>query len=114
MRNKSTDVDIMSLVCRSRSSLGSFPLFLLSCILLQEHAALGNPGCNDQAVTGYSSLDGCTAQELKTKQLRVVYLDKQYVTQNQAAIAKAKDLGRSYAFASTCEKAATALPEWYA
>ena len=45
---------------------------------------------------------------MQASKLRVVYLDKQFVTQNQAAIAKVA----KYAFAKTCETPATAVPEW--
>jgi hypothetical protein len=71
-------------------------------------------GCDTANIGGYASPNGCTLQAMRATPLRVVYLDKQYVTQNQAAIEKAKSLGRSYVFASSCEKAATALPEWSA
>ncbi len=44
--------------------------------------------------------------------LRVVYLDGPYVTQNEAAISKAKFMNTSYEFGVTCESAETAIPEW--
>jgi hypothetical protein len=44
---------------------------------------------------------------------RVAYLDKQYITQNQAAVAKVSALGGKYAFGKTCDNISTAVPEWY-
>jgi hypothetical protein len=40
------------------------------------------------------------------------YFDKQYVTQNQAAIARVKELGSKYSLGQTCENALTAVPDW--
>lgn len=71
------------------------------------------PDCQQESVIGYGSLQGCILNSIQTNQLKVVYLDKQYVTQNQVAIAKAKANGNSYAFAKTCENPATAVPEWF-
>ncbi len=88
---------------------------LVASLALHLQSVRGDPmgsGCETTADGGYASPTGCILQAMRATPLRVVYLDKQYVTQNQAAIEKAKSLGRSYAFASTCEKAATALPEW--
>ena len=88
---------------------------LVASLVLQLRSVHGDPvgsGCETAADGGFASPNGCILQAMRATSLRVVYLDKQYVTQNQAAIEKAKSLGRSYAFASTCEKAATALPEW--
>jgi hypothetical protein len=50
---------------------------------------------------------------MQSSPLRVVYLDKQYVTQNHVVISKMKELGKPYVFASTCQREATAIPEWY-
>ena len=61
---------------------------------------------------GYASSEGCIRNSMRTNQLRVVYLDAPYVTQNQAAIAKVKEHGQSYEFSETCENPPTALPEW--
>ncbi len=44
--------------------------------------------------------------------LRVVYLDGPYVTQNQAAISKSKEMGVNYEFGVTCDSAEAAIPEW--
>ncbi len=65
--------------------------------------------CVPASVGGYASPSGCILQQIKSTPLRVVYLDKQYVTQNQAANAK---VGDSYVFGRTCENAKTAVPEW--
>ena len=62
----------------------------------------------------YPGSSSCSFELKKSSPLRVFYLDKQYVTQNQAAIAKAASLGMNYTFANTCESHSTALPEWYA
>jgi hypothetical protein len=90
---------------------------LVASLAQQLRSVRGDPvglGCDTANIGGYASPNGCTLQAMRATPLRVVYLDKQYVTQNQAAIEKAKSLGRSYVFASSCEKAATALPEWSA
>ena len=70
------------------------------------------PNCNSQASVGYASSSGCIFSAIQNTPLRVVYLDKQYVTQNQAAIAKATALGLNYTFGKTCENPTTAVPEW--
>ncbi len=78
----------------------------------------GEPGssrvCEPAGVSFYESLESCTLQQIKSKPLRVVFLDKQYVTQNNAAISKLEEQNQSYVFADTCENHATAIPEWYA
>ena len=61
---------------------------------------------------GYATSFGCFLQNGENKPLRVVYLDKQYVTQNQAAIDSATARGMKYTFSQTCESTATAVPEW--
>jgi hypothetical protein len=60
----------------------------------------------------YDSPESCKLKEIQSKPLRVVYLDKQYVTQNSVVISKLEQLNQSYKFASTCEKHETAIPEW--
>jgi hypothetical protein len=50
---------------------------------------------------------------MQQNQLKIVYLDKQFVTVNQAAIATIRSFGRPYVFASTCESDLTAVPEWF-
>ncbi len=60
------------------------------------------------------SFDSSTIKGIKSKPLRVVFLDKQYVTQNKVVISKMEQQNLSYVFANTCEKPATAIPEWYA
>jgi hypothetical protein len=75
-------------------------------------SATGN--CEPSGVGLYDSPKGCTLQGIKSKPLRVVYLDKQYVTQNQVVISIMEKRNQSYVFANTCEKPATAIPEWYA
>ena len=70
--------------------------------------------CEPAGVGLYDSPKGCALQGIKSKPLRVVYLDKKYVTQNQVVISIVEKLNQSYVFANTCEKSATAIPEWYA
>jgi hypothetical protein len=69
--------------------------------------------CAKEEISGFSSPEGCRLKEMKASKLRVVYLDKQYVTQNNAAIQHAdSSSNKSYVFGHTCETAATAIPEW--
>jgi hypothetical protein len=68
--------------------------------------------CVPEEIGGFASPNGCTRLKMRSNRLRVAYLDKQFVTQNNPAIEKAKSLGRQYSFGQTCEQAATALPEW--
>jgi hypothetical protein len=68
--------------------------------------------CLIQEVAGFSSPKGCIYKKLQRGPLRVIYLDVQYIVQNQVAIAKTKALGREYGFWDTCDSAATAIPEW--
>jgi hypothetical protein len=75
--------------------------------------AAGNEGCVPGTTGGYASMQNCDLQNIQSRPLKVAYLDKQYVTQNQVVIAKMKALNQPYVFASTCEKDATAIPEWY-
>ena len=75
----------------------------------------GNAGASDcllQGIAGFSSPRGCIFDKLRKSPLRVIYLDVQYIVQNQVAIAKTKELGREYSFWDTCDSAATAIPEW--
>ena len=65
--------------------------------------------CVPASIGGYASPSGCILQQIKSTPLRVAFLDKQYVTQNQAANAK---VGDAYIFGKTCENAKTAVPEW--
>ncbi len=76
------------------------------------NSAMGT--CEPAGVGLYDSPRGCALQGIKSKPLRVVYLDKEYVTQNQVVISIVEKLNQSYVFANTCEKSATAIPEWYA
>jgi hypothetical protein len=72
----------------------------------------GSGACDSAA--DHDSLGGCTLQGIKSNTLRVVYLDKQYVTQNKVVISMMEKLNQSYVYARTCERLATAVPEWYA
>jgi len=49
---------------------------------------------------------------MQDKRVRVVYLDKQYVTSNAPAVQKAKLQGIEYVSGKTCDQVATAMPEW--
>ena len=69
-------------------------------------------GCQQESVVGFSSTAGCTFDSIRAGPLRVFYLDEQYVTQNQAAIAKVQALGLTYSFGETCDDPVTAVPEW--
>jgi hypothetical protein len=69
--------------------------------------------CEKEEISGYSSQGGCSLKAMKSTKLRVVYLEKQYVTQNNAAIKQTNILtNNSYVFGRTCETAETAIPEW--
>jgi hypothetical protein len=68
--------------------------------------------CQQESIVGYDSPNGCVRAKMKSSPLRVAYLDSQYVTQNQAAIARTKALGMNYIFDYSCESSATAVPEW--
>ncbi len=68
--------------------------------------------CEPASLDLYDDLESCALKKIQSKPLRVVYLDKQYVTQNNVVISKLEQLNQSYVFASTCEKASTAIPEW--
>jgi hypothetical protein len=75
--------------------------------------AAGIEGCVPGNLGGYASMQNCDLQDIQSRPLKVAYLDKQYVTQNQVVIAKMKALNKPYVFANTCERDATAIPEWY-
>ena len=62
--------------------------------------------------TDYVVPSPCLSARVRSSPLRVVYLDKQYTTQNHAAIAKVESLGLNYTFGKTCELQSTAVPEW--
>ena len=63
--------------------------------------------------TDYVVPSPCLSARVRSSPLRVVYLDKQYTTQNHAAIAKVESLGLNYTFGKTCELQSTAVPEWW-
>ena len=93
-------------------------IFLLFFSLLQLPMMQGQgnsnlSSCVDASTMGYANPSSCTLMEIQNGPLRVVFLDKQYVTQNQAAINSATAKGINYTFGSTCEHASTAVPEWY-
>ncbi len=89
----------------SRFMIYFLPTFLQGALCDGENSS----ECVPASVGGYASPSGCILQQMKSAPLRVVYLDKQYVTQNQVANAK---VGDSYIFGRTCENAKTAVPEW--
>ncbi len=57
--------------------------------------------------------DACAIRKIKTTKIRIVYLDKQYNTQNQPAMDAATSRGMPYAFGQTCDSSSTAIPEWF-
>ena len=67
--------------------------------------------CVDEGKEGYSSPNGCRLKQIRSSPLRVVYLDTQYVTQNNAAIAKMKSLNQDYVFGETCDSP-DSIAEW--
>jgi hypothetical protein len=84
-------------------------MVIASALLVQSESDSCVPGNTG----GYGSMNECSLRGIQSKPLRVAYLDKQYVTQNQVVISKMNELNKPYVFASTCEKDATAIPEWY-
>ena len=89
-------------------------VFLASCAdnaCAQSNSS--DPDCLLQEIAGFSSPRGCIYKKLQSGPLRVIYLDVQYIVQNQVAIAKTRALGREYGFWDTCDTAATAIPEWW-
>ena len=92
-------------------------VLIIALILSASSAVLAgnssaNTSCQAQTVVGYGSLNGCTYDAIRKGPLRVIYLDSQYVTQNQAARAKVESMGMNYSFGETCDDAATAVAEW--
>ena len=93
------------------------PSRILSCVYLAIIFAgrpdVGN-GVSAALLCGndYAVPSPCLSENVASAPLRVVYLDKQYTTQNQAAIAKIESLGLNYTFGSSCEHKSTAVPEW--
>jgi hypothetical protein len=69
--------------------------------------------CLIQEIAGFDSPRGCILKKMRSSPFRVIYLDVQYIVQNDVAIAKMQSLGKQYAFWDTCDTAATAIPEWY-
>ena len=87
-------------------------LISIQCIAIHFYSVFGDSSCVAANVSGYGSQNNCILQEIQATPLRVAFLDKQYVTQNQAAIDSATARGITYAFGKTCENAKTAVPEW--
>jgi hypothetical protein len=85
----------------------------LLVVAFAAHWSSGSGACVPGNVGGYAAKNDCDLEGIQTNPLRVAYLDKQYVTQNQVVISKMKAMNKPYVFASTCEKDATAIPEWY-
>eukprot|EP00292_Cryptomonas_paramecium_P013196 CAMPEP_0113674476 /NCGR_PEP_ID=MMETSP0038_2-20120614/7436_1 /TAXON_ID=2898 /ORGANISM="Cryptomonas paramecium" /LENGTH=221 /DNA_ID=CAMNT_0000591053 /DNA_START=64 /DNA_END=726 /DNA_ORIENTATION=- /assembly_acc=CAM_ASM_000170 len=88
----------------------------LLTLLLGAHICLvagDNFSCALQSDVGYADPNVCDLVKLQHRPFRVAFIDKQYVTQNSAAVAKAKSLGLSYIYGRTCENVATALPECF-
>ena len=90
---------------------------IFSCLLLG-FAVPGScqtrqsPSCIPPAVIGYASEKNCVLLKLRTLPLKVAFVDKEFVTQNQAAVDKVTSLGMHYAFGKTCDQESTAVPEW--
>ena len=97
---------------RGCSQLDLLFVAITAAQIMAMHGVSGSDGCVSQLVGGFS-INECGLRAIQSKPLRVAYLDKQYVTQNQVVISKMKALNTPYIFASTCEKEATAIPEWY-
>ena len=70
------------------------------------------PSCLPPAIIGYASEKNCVLLNMRTSPLKVAFLDKEYVTQNQAAVNKISSLGMQYEFGKTCDQESTAVPEW--
>ena len=68
--------------------------------------------CESKASMVYGSEKRDVLKSIQTGHLRVAYMDVQYVTQNQAAIARTQDLGMDYSFGETCDDPDAAIPEW--
>ncbi len=79
----------------------------------QSTSSSSDSDCLLQELAGFASPRGCIVKKLRSSPLRVIYLDVQYIVQNDVAIAKMQSLGKQYAFWDTCDSAATAIPEWY-
>ncbi len=91
---------------------GMLVLLLVCGVLVARGGAVGSDDdCIEEEKGGYSSPNGCRLKQIKSSPLRVVYLDKQYVTQNDAAIAKMKSLNKEYFYAKTCESR-DSISEW--
>jgi hypothetical protein len=90
-------------------------ILLLSLVFLVNvasgDAVVSDDDCVQEDEAGYSSLNGCRLKQIRSSPLRVVYLDKQYVTQNDAAIAKITSQNKAYNYAKTCESS-DSIPEW--
>ena len=86
-----------------------FSMQMLNVFLAKNSSQLS---CQNQSSVGFASSDGCTFQYIQRGPFRVFYMDEQYVTQNQAAIAKIQSLGMNYSFGVTCDDPTTAVPEW--
>jgi hypothetical protein len=98
---------------RGWSRLDRLVVAVSAAQMMAVHGVSGSSSCISGLEGGYGSMNNCDLRGIQSKPIRVVYLDKQYVTQNQVVISKMKELNKPYVFASTCEKEATAIPEWY-
>ncbi len=98
-------------MARMHRILSGLLLFrLLICVARGEEIASA-ADCVQEEDEGYSSQNGCRLKQIRSSPLRVVYLDKQYVTQNNKAIEKMKSLNKEYAYGKTCESL-DSIPEW--
>ncbi len=97
---------------RGWSQLDLLFVAITAAQIMAMHGVSGSDSCVSQLLGGFS-INECGLRAIQSKPLRVAYLDKQYVTQNQVVISKMKALNKPYIFANTCEREATAIPEWY-
>jgi hypothetical protein len=91
--------------------LGGLLLLLLRVYIARGEGAGSVVDCVKEEDAGYSSQNGCRLKQIRASPLRVVYLDKQYVTQNNAAVEKMKSLNKDYVYGKTCESL-NSIPEW--
>jgi hypothetical protein len=81
-------------------------------VVVQSASNSSDPDCLLQEFAGFASPRGCILKKLRSSPLRVIFLDVQYIVQNDIAIAKMNAMGKDYSFWDTCDTASTAMPEW--
>jgi hypothetical protein len=98
-------------VRRMASSSGLLLLLAFRAFVARGEATGADDDCVQEEKGGYSSPNGCRLKQIRSVPLRVVYLDKQYVTQNDKAIAKMKSLNKEFIYSKTCESR-DSIAEW--